>query len=109
MEKALLPQILDQETLKEIFELRPVLEVGMSDLIFMRMTRTDLIVLYKIVDEEPNEHDAIFDVDHEDKCHGKLYEFTGNETLKRRQSLLLPYFSYEDDKHIITSYKAATY
>src|SRR5690625_1947758 len=31
MEKALLPQILDQETLKEIFELRLVLEVGRSE------------------------------------------------------------------------------
>src|SRR5690625_5948525 len=58
MEKALLPQILDQETLKEIFELRLVLEVGMSDLILMRMTSTDLIELHKIVDEEPNEHDS---------------------------------------------------
>lgn len=109
MEKALLPQILDQETLKEIFELRLVLEVGMSDLIFMRMTRTDLIELHKIVDEEPNEHDSIFDVEHEVKFHGKLYEITGNETLKRLQSLLLPSFRYVYDNHIITSSEDATY
>lgn len=103
IEKAFLPQILDQDTLKEVFELRLVLEIGMSDLIFMRMTRTDLIELHKIVDEEPEGHSSIFDVDHEVRFHGKLYEITGNDTLMRLQSLLLPSFRYVYDNHIITS------
>lgn len=109
IEKAFLPQILDQETLKEVFELRLVLEIGMSDLIFMRMTRTDLIELHRIVDEEPEGHSSIFDVDHEVKFHGKLYEITGNDTLRRLQSLLLPSFRYVYDNHIITSSEDTSY
>lgn len=109
IEKAFLPQILDKETLKEIFELRLVLEVGMCDLIFMRMTRTDLIELKKIVDREPDDNQSIFDVDHEVLFHGKLYEITGNDTLKRLQSLLLPSFRYVYDNHIITQSEDHTY
>src|SRR5690606_6762316 len=92
MEKAFVPQILDQETLKEIFELRLVLEVGMSDLVFMRTTRADLIELKKIVEEEEDTSGSIFEVAHEIAFHGKLYELTGNKTLSRLQSLLLPSF-----------------
>ncbi|MBY5959290.1 GntR family transcriptional regulator [Membranicola marinus] len=101
MEKAIVPQILDQETLKEIFELRLVLEVGMSDLVFMRTTRTDLVELHKIVEEESEKNGSIFDVDHEVAFHGKLYELTGNSTLSRLQSLLLPSFQYVYDNHLI--------
>lgn len=109
IEKAFLPQILNKETLKEIFELRLVLEVGMCDLIFMRMTRTDLIELKKIVGREPDDNQSIFDVDHEVLFHGKLYEITGNDTLKRLQSLLLPSFRYVYDNHIITQSEDITY
>ncbi len=101
MEKAFVPQILDQETLREIFELRLVLEVGICDLVFMRTTRTDLIELKKIVAEESNSNGSIFDVEHEIEFHGKLYELTGNKTLSRLQSLLLPSFQYAYDNHII--------
>lgn len=101
IEKAIVPQIMDQETLKEIFELRLVLEVGMSDLVFMRTTRTDLVELKKIVAEESEKDGSIFDVDHEIAFHSKLYELTGNTTLSRLQSLLLPSFQYVYDNHLI--------
>src|SRR5215204_4512722 len=55
MGKSMNPHILDQETLKEIFEIRLV---------------------------------------HEIAFHGKLYEITGNETMKKFQKLLLPVFDY---------------
>lgn len=101
MEKAFVPQILDQETLKEIFELRLVLEVGICDLVFMRTTRSDLVELKKIVAEEPDSNGSVFDVEHEIAFHSKLYELTGNNTLSRLQSLLLPSFQYAYDNHII--------
>ena len=102
IEKAFLPQILDQDTLKEIFELRLVLEVGMSDLVFMRTTRTDIVELKKIVANEEDSNGSIFDVDHEVAFHSKLYELTDNNTLSRLQSLLLPSFQYVYDNHLIT-------
>ena len=101
IEKAIVPQILDQETLREIFELRLVLEVGISDLVFMRTTRSDLVELKKIVSEESETNGTVFEVEHEIAFHGKLYELTGNKTLSRLQSLLLPSFQYAYDNHII--------
>jgi GntR family transcriptional regulator, transcriptional repressor for pyruvate dehydrogenase complex len=95
LEKNLYPGILDDKTLRDIFELRMVLEIGMGDLIFERVTQRDIDELYKIVELEPsNTEETIFDIDQEVKFHGKLYEITGNETLKRFQQMLLPVFEY---------------
>jgi len=94
-QKSLIPNILDQQSLKDAFELRLVLEVGMADLIVKRVTDSDLEELAMIVH---NEHsplpETIFDVEYEVRFHGKLYEITGNEILKGFQELLLPVFNY---------------
>jgi GntR family transcriptional repressor for pyruvate dehydrogenase complex len=95
MSKSMNPHILDQNTLKEIFELRLVLEVGMADLLFLRITPEDIQELRMIVETEPDTaKDHIFNIDHEIIFHGKLYEITGNETLKKFQRMLLPVFDY---------------
>ena len=95
LRKSMNPHVLDQETLKEIFELRLVLEVGMADFLFKRMTKKDLADLRRIVqDEPPMSENHLFNINHEIAFHGKLYEITGNETLKKFQKLLLPVFDY---------------
>lgn len=95
LEKTMHPGILDEETLRDVFELRMVLEIGMGDLLFERITQRDIDELYAIVADEPaNPEDMIFDVDMEVRFHGKLYEITGNRTLKRFQRMLLPAFDY---------------
>jgi GntR family transcriptional regulator, transcriptional repressor for pyruvate dehydrogenase complex len=95
LQKSLIPHILDKSTLKNIFELRLVLEVGMADFIVHRATDEDIKELYEIVKGEMSPpSDEIFDINYEVKFHGKLYEITGNETLKDFQNLLLPVYSY---------------
>lgn len=95
LEKTMYPGILDDETLRDIFELRLVLEIGMGDLLFERITQRDIDELYAIVADEPvNTEETIFNTDQEIRFHGKLYEITGNRTLKRFQQLLLPTFEY---------------
>lgn len=95
LQKSLIPHILDKSTLKNIFELRLVLEVGMADFIVRRATEQDIEDLYDIVKDETNpKSDKIFDINYEVKFHGKLYEITGNETLKDFQNLLLPVYNY---------------
>lgn len=95
MSKSMNPHILDQGTLKEIFELRLVLEIGMADLLFQRVTPEDIAALKEIVQSEHNtSKDTIFNIDHEIIFHGKLYEIAGNETLKKFQRMLLPVFDY---------------
>ncbi len=93
--KSMNPYILDQETLKEMFEIRLVLEVGMADFILKRITPQDIAELREIVSNEPpSAQYHLFNIEHEIAFHGKLYEITGNETLKKFQRLLLPVFDY---------------
>ena len=81
--------------LKEIFEIRLVLEIGMADLLFHRITKEHIVELRKIVaDEPPATQYHLFNIEHEIAFHGKLYEITGNETLKKFQKMLLPVFDY---------------
>ncbi len=93
--KSLIPRILDNKTLMDVFEIRLALEVGMADFIFARKTDRDIEELEEIVEIEPDHSDDIlFDVDHEIRFHGKLYRMTGNDTLEDFQTLLLPAFQH---------------
>ena len=95
MSKSMNPHILDQETLKEIFEIRLVLEIGMADFLFQRKTEKDIEELRAIVKKEPEITDQhLFNISHEIAFHGKLYEISGNNTMKKFQKLLLPVFDY---------------
>ncbi len=95
MSKSMNPHILDQETLKEIFEIRLVLEIGMADLLFHRIKKEDIQQLKEIVSNEPPATQYhLFNIEHEIAFHGKLYEITGNSTLKKFQKMLLPVFDY---------------
>lgn len=95
LKKSMIPGILDEGTLKDVFEMRLVIEVGMADLIVNRATDQDIEDLFSIVKNENSQSEnTLFDVDYEIKFHGKLYEMTGNETLKGFQRMLLPVFKY---------------
>lgn len=92
-ERVLDPLIIDDTTLRDIFELRLVLEMGLADLLYARMTEADIDELEQIANDEINK-DKSFLVKNEIAFHGKLYEMTGNSTLKRFQIMLLPVFAY---------------
>ncbi|MBB2144694.1 GntR family transcriptional regulator [Pedobacter sp. LMG 31464] len=95
LSKSMNPHILDQDTLREIFEIRLVLEIGMADLLFQRMVPEDIKILREIVDNEPDmSQDHMFNIDHEIIFHGKLYDITGNSTLRKFQGMLLPIFDF---------------
>lgn len=95
MSKTMNPHVLDQETLKGIFEIRLALEIGMADFLFQRITPEDIKELREIVENEPDTaQNYLFQIEHEIVFHGKLYEITGNETLKTFQKMLLPVFDY---------------
>lgn len=95
MSKTLNPYILDEGTLREVFEIRLVLEIGMADFIFQRITPADIAELREIVSKEPSATEQhLFNIEHEVAFHGKLYQITGNETLKKFQNMLLPVFDY---------------
>jgi len=92
-ERVLDPLIIDNKTLQDIFELRLVLEMGLADLLYIRKTDKDIAELENIAKKEVN-RDNSFRIKNEIAFHGKLYEMSGNDTLKRFQIMLLPTFDY---------------
>jgi len=102
LQKSMIPHILDNTTLKDIFELRLVLEIGMADLVLKNVSQGDIEELEQIVDNEPElSDDVLFEINHEILFHGKLYEITKNKTLKNFQNMLLPVFNYAYDSGLI--------
>ncbi len=97
--KVLDTHLLGDQTLKDIFELRLILEMGMIDLLFARKTEQDLKELDIIVSKMENENTeaTVFSLENEIAFHGKLYQMSGNNTLQRFQNLLLPVFNYVHD------------
>lgn len=93
-ERVMDPLILDQKTLKDLFELRLVLEMGLADVLYARITKKDLEELEQIVDKEVNKIQKPFRLKYEIAFHGKLYQITRNDTLMRFQKILLPVFEY---------------
>lgn len=93
-ERVLDPLIIDEDTLQDIFELRLALEMGLADLLYIRKTEKDLQELETIAKREIKDDANTFRIKNEIAFHGKLYEITRNDTLKRFQNMLLPIFGY---------------
>lgn len=96
-EKILDPIIMDETTLKDVFELRLVLEMGLGELLYRNKTDKDIMILEKIAKNQDGIGNT-FRIKHELAFHGKLYEIAGNETLKRFQIMLLPIFAYVTER-----------
>jgi DNA-binding FadR family transcriptional regulator len=101
-ERVLDPNLLNKDTLEDLFELRLILEMGMADILFSRIEEKDIEELEKIVafEETQNYQKNEFHLHIDAKFHGKLYSITKNNTLARFQNLLLPIFEYVYEKYI---------
>ncbi|WP_300600477.1 FCD domain-containing protein [Niabella sp.] len=101
-ERVMSPKLLNDDTLKDMFELRLVLEVGNCELVFKRKTAADIEYLESIVDKEehtpqtPKNSPVLikYDID----FHSGLYKISGNDTLIRFQKMLMPVFMYSFKK-----------
>lgn len=97
VERVLDPSILGDDTMQDVFELRLVLEVGMADLIFRRMKKEDIDDLTEIAERENNDPGCVnleTRLKYEIEFHSKLYQMSGNKTLTKFQTILLPVFNY---------------
>jgi len=92
LEKVLNPLILSIDNLKDIFEMRLILEMGIAEFLFARKTKKDIEELEEIVARQMDR--SVVTRDEEITFHGKLYEMTGNETFARFQTLLMPVFDH---------------
>jgi len=104
IKRILNPNILLPQTLKEIFELRLIIEVGLADSIIARITDDDIQDLEAIIQNEPDNPDqTLFEIGHEIDFHGKLYEITKNQTVIDFQKMLIPIFEYVHKSNIVVS------
>lgn len=107
LKKGLYPTVLSDDTLKDMFEMRLVLEVGMADLLFKHITDDDIQKLEEIVANEPELPDrTIFSIEHEVAFHSTLYDISKNKTLKEFQQMLLPVFEYVQSSGLLESVTA---
>lgn len=95
-ERIMDPSLLGMNILKNLFELRLILEMGMAEFLFERKTQEDTEELEEIVkaEEKSAADQSFFSLDKEIAFHGKLYQMSHNKTLQRFQHLLLPAFEY---------------
>ena len=84
---------LQENALRDLFELRLMLEIGMADFIFMRKTEEDLDVLQTIVDKDELTLNTEESIRLDIKFHSTLYKISGNKSLIQFQQLLEPLFS----------------
>ena len=96
LEKVMDPLIIDENTLQDFFELRLTLEMGLADILFIRKTAKDIAELEQIAMAEKvrDKNDVDFRIKSEVEFHGKIYRMTGNETMQRFQTMLLPIFGH---------------
>ena len=84
---------LDANSLRDLYELRLMLEVGMADFLFLKKTPENLEALERIVERERNAISTEESIQMDVLFHKTLYDITGNESLKSFQKMLDGLFS----------------
>ncbi len=102
LRKVFHPSILDADTLKDMFEMRLALEVGMADFIVNNITDEDIKELEEICKDIVSGDTAFpWQIDDEIRFHGKLYNISQNKILLELQEMLYPIFQYVHQSGIL--------
>lgn len=102
--------VLDKDTLRDLYQLRLMLEIGMADFIYLNKTEDQIAKLDGIVAEEVELENELARADNDDlkysiakrltdvdiRFHSALFEMTGNKSLMDFQYIL---------RHLFTLYK----
>src|SRR5690606_4241901 len=94
MSRILEPKLLSRETLKRLFEVRLMLEMGLGEFLYSRITENDFHKLEAILEEETTAGSKAELVALDIKFHSTLYEITGNPVIIRFQRMLQPIFQF---------------
>lgn len=92
MEMAMVSDWLSGSTMRELFEFRLMLEVGLADLLFEKKNDRLIKKLERIIAKEQEAASDNERMRADAEFHAALYSATQNETLIRMQSLLYPLF-----------------
>lgn len=94
MHRVLHINLLDHASMKDIFEMRLVMEIGIGDILFLRKTPESLEKLEAIVVMEEKTTNKVELIRLDVEFHSMLYKISRNTTIQRFQKTLLPIFDY---------------
>lgn len=98
MKRVVDPRILSEDSLFDILGFRIALEIGICSDLFRNITPEDIVELEEIVRLgivfENNEYAPISEF----TFHAKLYEITGNKTIREFQEIIHPVMVFVKDK-----------
>ena len=96
MKRVVDPRILSEDSLFDILGFRIALEIGICSDLFRNITPEDIVELEEIVrlGIENNEYAPISEF----TFHAKLYEITGNKTIREFQEIIHPVMVFVKDK-----------
>jgi len=94
IKRVLDPELLDGNTMKEIFELRLVLEMGIADILFIKKNDQKIAHLEEIVEREETTRNKVEKMKIDVEFHSMLYKMSENTTILQFQKMLLPVFDY---------------
>ncbi|MGL5273631.1 MAG: FadR/GntR family transcriptional regulator, partial [Phocaeicola sp.] len=98
MKRSIDPRILTEDSLFDILGFRIALEIGICSTLFNNITQTEILELEEIVRlEEAFENNEYSPVS-EFSFHAKLYEITGNHTIREFQEIVQPVMSFVKDR-----------
>ncbi|OGV48796.1 MAG: hypothetical protein A2017_21465 [Lentisphaerae bacterium GWF2_44_16] len=93
LERMVTTGVMSEDCRKDIFEMRIILELGMTDYIFHNKKENDIRELEDIAAKENSKKTGRLRLEElEIAFHSKLYEMSGNNVLKRLQGILRPFF-----------------
>lgn len=93
------PMWMTDKTLCDILELRISIEIGMTDLIFDRITDEDVAELEEIVQNSILLANNKYNTSNEFDFHAKLYRVTRDETICQFQEIIHPVMGFVKEKY----------
>ena len=88
------PLLMSETTLRDIFEMRIILELGSADLVINLLSPQDIADLEQLVENEERFGDPYLT-----GFHRKLYENMGNKMMTEFQTLIIPVLEYVVEQH----------
>ena len=97
--KVVNPYLLSKTSLLDLLDLRVSIESGITELIISNITDKDIEELESIVSRHTYQEDMKLKVENEIEFHLKLYRITGNQAIIDLLEMVLPLFSYVNEKY----------
>ena len=94
LRRSMNPLLMSETTLRDIFEMRIILELGSADLVINLLSPQDIADLEQLVENEERFGDPYLT-----GFHRKLYENMGNKMMTEFQTLIIPVLEYVVEQH----------